>query len=71
MGEKIKKTGNKLFFRLVDVEFAFDCLLKVLVHDSCRDEIGTGTRVSSDVLQSLRSHKARILELFGLHLNSN
>jgi hypothetical protein len=70
MGDKMKKNGNKLFFRLSDAEIAFDCLLRVLAHDSCRDEIVTGTRVSSEVLQNLRAHKTRILELFALHLNS-
>ena len=70
MGDKMKKSGNRLFFRMSDVGFAFECLLRVLANDSNTDEVETGTRVSADVLRSMRSQKEHILELFAAHLNT-
>ena len=70
MGDKMEKVGNMLYFRSHDMGYAFECMLNVLAHDSSQDKTETGTRVSDDVLQFLRSHKEKILELYEAHINS-
>ena len=70
MGDKMEKAGNKLYFRSSDMGYAFECMLNALVHDSAQDKNETGTKVSADVLQLLRSHKEKILELYEAHVKS-
>jgi hypothetical protein len=68
LGDKMQKTGNKLFFRSVDLGDVFECFVTVLINDTSHDEIVTGTRISADVLQGLRAQKTRVMDMFRVRL---